>query len=414
MAFRAYKKYVSGLSSNWWCRDVRLKWQRLFTSLVKMNENRRRRVKLVDQAKKEEIMSDFDKNTVGQAALTFSEPRRSFLKKIAGVAAVGAAPAAIMSPAVLLAADEPQFKLKLGISLADTHSIPKGLKLATADILRESQGKLSIEVFANSQLGSDTDMMSQVRSGGLDMFTTAGQVWGGLMPVASITATAFAFADYKTVWSAVDGELGAHIRSGFSRFGLVPMGKAYDHGFRQITTSARPILTPQDLSGLKIRVPASPIIVSLFRLIGAAPVSMPYAEAYTALQTKVADGQENPLGVVETAKFYEVQKYCSLTSHAWDGFWLVANKRAWDKIPENLREMAMRIFDENADKQRAENAALETSLITSLAGRGVAFNKVDRDPFIKAMKSNTYYTDWKEKIGPEAWSILEKYTGPLA
>ena len=72
MAFRAYKKYVSGLSSNWWCRDVRLKWQRLFTSLVKMNENRRRRVKLVDQAKTEEIMSDFDKNTVGQAALTFS------------------------------------------------------------------------------------------------------------------------------------------------------------------------------------------------------------------------------------------------------------------------------------------------------------------------------------------------------
>src|SRR5215467_10513587 len=127
----------------------------------------------------------------------------------------------------------------------------------------------------------------------------------------------------------MDGEVGKFIRGNIEKVGLAPFAAAWDNGFRQITTSTRPINTPDDLKNFKIRVPVVPLWVAMFSAFGAAPVSIPLNEAYSALQTKIAAGQENPLALIESAKFYEVQKYCSLTSHAWDGFWLLSSARIW-------------------------------------------------------------------------------------
>jgi tripartite ATP-independent transporter DctP family solute receptor len=339
--------------------------------------------------------------------------RRTVLKAFAGAAATAALPAVLAAPGFAYAADAKKYRLKLGISLADTHPISVGLRAACAEILKESDGRLNIELFANGQLGSDTDMISQVRSGSIDMLSTAGTVWGTLVQVTSINAVAFAFSDYATVWKALDGDLGAHVRTQFAKFNLVPQAKIWDHGFRHCTTSAKPIVTPSDMVGLKMRVPMAPILVSLFKAMGAAPTSLNYAELYTALQTKIVDGQENPLNVVDTAKLYEVQKYCSLTSHAWDGFWLVNNKRTWEALPEDLRTLASRIFDANADKQRAANATINTALIDTLKSRGMVFNQVDAKPFRQVMQKAGYYEDMRKRFGPEVWGILEKYAGKL-
>lgn len=187
----------------------------------------------------------------------------------------------------------------------------------------------------------------------------------------------------------------------------------WDHGFRQITASGKPIDTPKDLAGFKIRVPVSPMLVSSFKALGAAPTSMNLTELYTSLQTKAVDGQENPLNVVETAKLYEVQKYVWLTSHAWDGFWLVANKRSWNKLPEDLRKLSSEIFDTHATKQREANAAFEATLADSLKARGMTFNAVDRKPFREALQKAGFYSEWKGKVGAEAWGLLEKYSGQL-
>lgn len=339
--------------------------------------------------------------------------RRGVLKTFAGMAAAAVVPGSLMAPSIVHAADAAKFRFKLGISLPDSHPIPTGLKAACAELLQASNGQLAVEVFSGGQLGSDTDMISQVRSGGIDMFSTAGTVWGTLVPVSSINALAFAFPDYPTVWKAMDGELGAHIRSAFGRFNLVPQTKIWDHGFRHITNSAKPITSPQDLAGMKIRVPVAPILTSLFKSLGASPASVNFAELYTSLQTKVVDGQENPLSVVDSAKLYEVQKFGSFTSHVWDGFWLVANKRSWDRLPNDLRELASRTFDAHAEKQRIANAEVNTRLIDTLKGRGMAFNTVDGKPFRAALKQSGYYSEWQKKFGPEAWAILEKYTGSL-
>jgi tripartite ATP-independent transporter DctP family solute receptor len=333
--------------------------------------------------------------------------RRTVLKQLGGLAAATLAPGMSMAQAG-------KFNLKIAISIPESHPTSAALKAACAEILKESAGRLTIEVYPNGQLGSDTDTVSQVRSGAIDFVCTAGTIWGNLVPVTSINTVAFAFPDYATVWQAMDGELGAHMRSAFDKVNLVAVGKVFDHGFRQITHSSKPITTPKDLEGMKIRVPASPILTSLFKALGASPATVPIGELYTALQTKVVDGEENALPTIDATKLYEVQKYCSYTSHVWDCFTLVGNKRNWNALPDDLRAMATRIFDANALKQRAAHEALNSSLEAKLKGFGMQFNKADGKPFREVLQKSGYYTEWQKKFGPEAWSLLEKYSGKLA
>nr|WP_315593611.1 TRAP transporter substrate-binding protein [uncultured Cupriavidus sp.] len=340
--------------------------------------------------------------------------RRGALKKVVGVAATAIVCSSLVVPVIGRAEESRKYKYKLAISLPDKHPIPTALKAACTDILRESNGRLDIQVHANGQLGSDTDTISQVRSGAIDFVSTAGLVWATLVPVASINGTAFAFPNYQTIWNAMDGDLGSYIRSAFGKVNLVPQTKIWDHGFRHVRSSGKSIGSPNDLLGMKIRVPVSPMLTSLFKSLGAAPTNINYAELYTALQTKIVDGQENPLSLIEMAKLYEVQKSCSLTSHAWDGFWLCANKRSWDALPDDLRQVASRNFDAHAMKERRVNAEVNDSLVESLKLRGMTFNSVDGRPFRAALQKSGYYAEWKKRFGQEAWALLEKYSGGLA
>jgi TRAP-type C4-dicarboxylate transport system substrate-binding protein len=212
----------------------------------------------------------------------------------------------------------------------------------------------------------------------------------------------------------MEGDLGAYMRASFDKFNLVQVGKVFDHGFRQITHSSKPITTPKDLVGMKIRVPATPLWTSMFKGLDAAPASVPIGELYTALQTKVVDGQENALPTIDAVKLYEVQKFCSYTSHMWEYFALVGNKRNWNALPEDLRAIATKILDANALKQRVAHDALNSSLEAKLKGQGMQFNKVDTKPFRELLQKSGYYVEWQKKFGPEAWALLEKYSGKLA
>jgi len=334
--------------------------------------------------------------------------RRSALKQIAGAAA------STLIPGIALAQGD-KITMKVAISLPESHPTPTALKAACADILKESNGRLTIDVYPNSQLGSDTDTVSQVRSGAIDFVCTAGgTIWGNLVPVAAISTIAFAFSDYATVWKAMDGDLGAHIRAGFDKLNLIPVGKFFDHGFRQITTSSKPITSPQDLDGMKLRVPASTILTSLFKGLNASPTTVPIGELYTALQTKVVDGQENALPTIEATKVYEVQKYCSYSSHVWENFILVGNKRSWDKLPKDMQAIVTRVMDEHALKQRAAHEVLNATLEAKLKGFGMQFNAVDGKPFRQMLRQSGYYAEWHKKFGAESWALLEKYSGKLA
>ncbi|MDP4301413.1 TRAP transporter substrate-binding protein [Leptothrix discophora] len=306
-----------------------------------------------------------------------------------------------------------EFKLKLGTDLPATHSVNVRLQEAIAAIAAESKGRVAIELFPNNQLGSDSDMMSQIRSGALELATFPGTVMSTLIPVTAISGVGFAFSGYDKVWAAMDGAVGNHIRAGIEKIGLVPFSTVWDNGFRQITTSTRPIRTPEDLKNFKIRVPVVPLWVSMFKTIGAAPVSLPLAEAYQALQTKVADGQENPLALIESAKFYEVQKYCSLTNHSWDGFWFVAGGKVWKTLPADLQQVITRHINAAARKQRDDIARANVDLQKQLEAKGLVFNAVDNSAFQKALSTGGFYAQAKEKFGPEAWALLQQFAGQI-
>jgi tripartite ATP-independent transporter DctP family solute receptor len=334
--------------------------------------------------------------------------RRDVLKQLA----VGVAAGSLGATGSVFAQDK--ITLKIAISLPDSHPTPMALKAACADILKESKGRLNIEVYPNGQLGSDTDTLSQVRSGAIDFICTAGQIYGNLTPAASITGIPFAFPDYPAVWKAVDGDLGTYIRSALEKANLTPVGKFFDHGFRQVTNSSKAITGPKDFAGMKIRVPATALQTSLFKALDASPATVPIGELYTALQTKVVDGQENALPTIDASKLYEVQKYCTYTSHMWEYFALVGNKRNWAALPDDLKVLATRVFDAHALKQRTAHDELTASLETKLKKANMQFNKVDAKPFREALVKAGFYTEWQKKFASDGgWSMLEKYTGKL-
>ena len=335
--------------------------------------------------------------------------RRALLK----ASAASALMSGVGAPFVVRA-QTADFSYKYANNLPDTHPLNARAKDMAAAIKAETNGKFDLQIFPNNQLGSDTDMLSQIRSGGIEFFTLSGLILSTLVPAASINGIGFAFPDYDTVWKAMDGDLGGYVRGEIRKAGLEVIDKIWDNGFRQTTSSTKPINSPDDFKGFKIRVPVSPLWTSMFKAFEAAPASINFSEVYSALQTKVVEGQENPLAIISTAKLYEVQKYCSLTNHLWDGFWFLANRRAWEAVPADMRAIVAKHINAAAVLERADVAKLNAGLQQDLAGKGLVFNQPVVAPFRDKLRSAGFYAEWKGKYGDQAWELLEKSVGKLS
>ncbi|HEX7562488.1 MAG TPA: TRAP transporter substrate-binding protein [Bradyrhizobium sp.] len=310
--------------------------------------------------------------------------------------------------------DAAEFVYRYANNNVIAHPMNIRLREAVDKIKEESGGRMEIQLFPNSQLGGDSDMLSQLRTGAIQMFNLSGLILATYVPVASINGIGFAFKDYDQVWPAMDGALGAFVRSAIAKAGLHAFDNMWDNGYRQITSSTHPINTPDDIKGFKIRVPVSPLWTSMFKALGASPTSININEVYSALQTKIVEGQENPLSLINLFKFYEVQKYVSLTNHMWDGFWTLANAKAWADLPKDLQEIVARNINGAALKEREDVRQLNDSLQGELTQKGMAFNKTDAEKFRAALRTAGFYAEWKDKYGAEAWAALEKQVGSLS
>jgi tripartite ATP-independent transporter DctP family solute receptor len=311
-------------------------------------------------------------------------------------------------------AQSAEFVFKYGNNVPATYPLNVRVSQAAERIRAATSGRFDLQIFPAGQLGTDTDMLSQVRSGAIDFYTASGLVLSTLVPLTAINALGFAFKDYAQVWPAMDGKLGATIRARIDAAGLHAIEKIFDIGFRQVSSSTHPITDPDSFKGFKIRIPPSQLGVSMFRALGASPATLNFAEAYTALQTHVVDGQENPLSIIDTAKFSEVQKYVSMTNHMWDGYWLLCNGRAWKSLPEDIQAIVSRELNRAAEEDRADIAALDASLKTKLESQGMQFNTPDPEPFRAILKRDGFYDQWRKTFGDEAWTVMESYIGRLS
>jgi TRAP-type transport system periplasmic protein len=331
--------------------------------------------------------------------------RRTWIGATAAATATG-----ILLPRFAHAAE---FTYKFANNLPLTHPVNVRAKQAADRIREETGGRLEIEIFPSSALGSDPDVLSQVRSGGVEFFLMGGLLLAALVPVAAIDGIPYAINDYPSVWKAVDGKLGQVVRTEVAKFNLVAMEKQWDNGFHQITTKATPIRTPEDMKGLKIRTGPSALQVQMCSALGASPTSLSFNELYTALQTGVVDAQLNALVLIKTAKLYEVQAYCALTNHMWSGFWLLGNKRAWERLPENLRAVAAKHLNAAAVAQRGDVESSNKTLQKELADLGLKFTNPEAAPFRARLAQAGFYRTWKDKLGASAWDVLESYVGKL-
>jgi len=181
-----------------------------------------------------------------------------------------------------------------------------------------------------------------------------------------------------------------------------------------MTTSGNPIQSAADLAGMKIRVPVSPISIAMFKGLGASPTSLQFSEVYSALQTKIVDAQENPLPIIQVAKLYEVQKSCAMTNHIWDGFWFIANGKAFGGLPENLQKIVSTAINDAGMAQRSDIKGLNENVVTDLKSKGLAFTTPASDSFRAKLRESGFYADWKGRFGDEAWGLLENAVGKLA
>ncbi len=308
-----------------------------------------------------------------------------------------------------------EFTYKLATGQDPTHPVNIRAQQAIDRIREATHGRLEIRLFPANQLGSDVDLLAQVRNGGVEFFNEAASVLSTLVPAAGIVNVGFAFKNYDEVWKAMDGKLGAYVNAQVEKSGLLVMSNAWDNGFRQITTSTRPVHTPADLHGLKLRVPPSPMLTTLFQALGAGATPIAFNELYSALQTKLVEGQENPLAIIATARLYEVQKYCSMTNHVWDAYYILGNPAAFHRLPKDVQAIVRREFARSALDERADIAALSKSLRAQLQSKGLQFvDDVDTQAFKAALAKTSFYTTWKGKFGNEAWGLLQQSVGTLA
>ncbi len=281
-------------------------------------------------------------------------------------------------------------------------------------VATETHGRVHIETFAdnNQTPGGDPAVLKMLVDGRLEFFNLNGGLIGTVVPAVNVQGIPFVFRTQTQVYRALDGDLGDYLGQEMRAKGIyaVPQG-CFENGFRQISCSARPIRNAADLQGLKMRTPDAPIYVECWRALGATPVIANFDKLYETLQTHAADAQDNPLNVVELLKLYEVQKYESLTSHMWSGFNLIANLKAWERLPADVQAVIQRNAARFARLQRADNEALNNTLRTLLADRGMIFNTADAASF-KAMLGG-YYARWKQEIGQKTWTLLERHVGKL-
>ena len=281
-----------------------------------------------------------------------------------------------------------------------------------AAIGAETRGRVETQVFAenNKVAGSDPAALRMVMAGEIQFFTLMGGILGTVVPVAEVQQVPFAFRSAADAHRAMDGALGAYLRTEIAAQGLVafPVG-AFDNGMRQNAGTKRPIAAPGDLRGIRMRVPAGQMVADAFRALGAEPVTINSDGIYDALKTGRVDAQENPLALLDLFKIYEVVRYVSMTNHMWSGFNLLANLPVWSRLPSDVKAVIERNAAKFVRLQRRDQEQQNSRLRAELSRRGLTFNNVDAAPFRRELAG--FYESWKQRLGSRCWGLLQDSTG---
>lgn len=289
--------------------------------------------------------------------------------------------------------------LKFGHPAPDGDLTNKMAMMFAEAVKSGTNGSVTVQVFPNGQLGTDEQLIDGVRSGILDFTLSGLNNFTGMIPKAGAFSLPFMFPTREVAYKVLDGEVGQGVLKDLEGFNIKGLGFP-ENGYRNISNNKGPVRTPADLSGVVMRVNNSKALNDLFGILEANPQQIPVAELYTALETGVVNAQDHPIWVVEAFKFYEVQKYLSLSQHAFSALTLAMNLDSFNKLTADEQKVVLEAAAEAVAFQRTENRAAEEKQIAFLESQGMEVNRdVDGAAFQKA--AAPVWESFKKENGEE-------------
>jgi tripartite ATP-independent transporter DctP family solute receptor len=265
-------------------------------------------------------------------------------------------------------------------------------------VAEKTNGAVQVEIFPAGQLGNDSKVLEGIKLGTIDMGMTGNPFFSAFAPEMNVLDLPYLFRDYDHAYKVVDGPIGAEILRAVEKNGMKGLG-TLEIGFRNLTNSKHPVKTPEDMKGLKIRTTPNPAHMQAFRLLGANPVPMPFTEVYLALKTGTVDGQENPITLIEAMKFYEVQKYMSLTHHAYTVTNVVMNLQKYQDLKPEYQKALHEALHEAAIWQRKLDRDIEGRALGKMKAAGL---QVEEKPDVEAFRkivADAVAEDYVKKFG---------------
>jgi tripartite ATP-independent transporter DctP family solute receptor len=255
------------------------------------------------------------------------------------------------------------------------HPVGNGVTKFNQCLAGKSGGKMKLQAFWGGALGADLPATQALRSGTLEMVITSSSPLVGIVPDLGVFDLPFLFANAKEADQVLDGPFGKYISDKMPAAGLVNLAW-WENGFRNLTNSRKPVQKWEDFQGVKVRVMQNNIFLDTFKTLGANAVPMAFGEVFTALETKAIDGQENPFVTIDTSKFFEVQKYLSITNHAYTPFMVLYSKPLWDKLSKDEQGALQACAIEGRDEQRRASRALSDKSLANLKAKGMQINEI--------------------------------------
>jgi tripartite ATP-independent transporter DctP family solute receptor len=255
------------------------------------------------------------------------------------------------------------------------HPVGNGLAKMNACVGEKSGGKMKLQGFWGGALGGDLQATQALRSGTQEMVITSSSPLVGILPDLGVFDLPFLFANEKEADAVLDGPFGKYVSDKLPAVGLVNLAY-WENGFRNLTNSRKPVQKVEDFSGVKVRVMQNNIFLDTFKTMGANAVPMAFGEVFTALETKAIDGQENPFVTIDTSKFSEVQKYLSVTNHAYTPFLVLYSKQLWDKLSADEQKALQDCAVVGRDEQRKVSRELSAQSLENIKKAGMQVNEL--------------------------------------
>ena len=288
--------------------------------------------------------------------------------------------------------------LKLGTSTQPSHIYNLAAERFGEIVAEKTGGEIEVQVFPAAQLGSERDMVEGLQIGSLEMTLTSTGPMGNFVPQVKLFNLPFLFKDRESCYKVLDGEIGTQIADRFVKVGIRSLGW-FENGFRNITNSKVAVEKPEDMNGMKIRVMEDDVFILTMKALGASPLPMAFGELYTALEQKTVDAQENPLAVIHSSRFFEVQNYLAMTGHFYSPAVLLISEITWQTLSPEHQKIVADAAAEARDYERQLSLKADQELEEACAKEGMVITHPDKAPFAEAVASVYTNPDVVKAIG---------------